>query len=428
MTDDASNLVLVGALAVAAALALASALSWQSARSGRKRLLRGDIEASKARADDLRQRHLAGELSREEFDRQQGLVAQGLLDQAVPGDAPSGALGRQVRARTLAVGALLVALVAGAWQAWLHRASPSDGGTRAPTAQSTAASQPMHGTLALSDAQLENMVTQSRKRISEAPKDAAAWAMLAHSYDMLGKFAESSKAYATLVTLMPKDAQVLADYADALAVTNGRTFAGEPTALVNKALEIDPRNIKALTLAGSAAFERQDFTEAIVRWQAARDLAADPKFAAEIDSSIATARAAAKGLPAPAPASRAVGANALAAASAVVTGHLTLADALQSSAPPDATVFVFARPVDGSRMPVAILRRHVRDLPLDFTLDDSMAMVPEARLSKVAMVVVGARISKRGDVAPQAGDMQGLTAPVSVGTRGVKLEIGEVLK
>jgi len=89
---------------------------------------------------------------------------------------------------------------------------------------------------------------------------------------------------------------------------------------------------------------------------------------------------------------------------------------------------VFARPVDGSRMPVAILRRHARDLPLDFALDDSMAMVPDARLSRVARVIVGARISRRGDVAPQAGDMQGLSAPVDVGTRGIKLEISEVLQ
>jgi cytochrome c-type biogenesis protein CcmH len=250
--------------------------------------------------------------------------------------------------------------------------------------------------------------------------------MLAHSYDVLGKFAESSKAYATLARLVPRDAQVLADYADALAVANGRTLAGEPTVLVNKALEIDPRNVKALTLAGSAAFERQEFAEAIARWQAARDLIRDPRFASEIDASLATARAAARGATLPPPA--AASARSLAAASAVVSGRITLADDLQSKAPPDATVFVFARPVDGSRMPVAILRRHVRDLPLQFSLDDSMAMVPDARLSKVSTVVVGARISRRGDVAPEAGDMQGLSAPVSVGTRGIKLEISEVLQ
>jgi cytochrome c-type biogenesis protein CcmH len=129
-----------------------------------------------------------------------------------------------------------------------------------------------------------------------------------------------------------------------------------------------------------------------------------------------------------APTAMAASGPAVAAASAVVSGRITLADDLQSKAPPDATVFVFARPIDGSRMPVAILRRHVSDLPLQFSLDDTMAMVPEARLSRTSQVVVGARISRRGDVAPVAGDMQGLTAPVAVGTRDIKLEISEVLQ
>ena len=79
-------------------------------------------------------------------------------------------------------------------------------------------------------------------------------------------------------------------------------------------------------------------------------------------------------------------------------------------------------------MPVALIRTKVRDLPADFSLDDAKAMVPEARLSQVRTVVVGARISERGDVTPRAGDMQGWSAPVPVGTRGIRLEISEVLK
>jgi cytochrome c-type biogenesis protein CcmH len=78
-------------------------------------------------------------------------------------------------------------------------------------------------------------------------------------------------------------------------------------------------------------------------------------------------------------------------------------------------------------MPVAILRRRVRELPADFSLDDSMAMVRDLRLSQAGTVVVGARVSMRGDVSPAPGDLQGLSAPVSVGTRGIRLEISEVL-
>jgi len=412
MTNDTSTLVTVGALTVAIALALASALSWQRARAGHRRNLAADIDGSVQLADDLRRRRMAGELTQEEFDVRQGAIAEGLLAQRADDAAAAAPPGRRACA-------LLVALAAAVFHEWTTRpSSVAEAGRPAASPPATAV-EPASGAHALSDAQLEHMVAQSRQRVQAAPQDAAAWAMLAHSYDMLGKFAESSKAYAMLARLVPKDAQVLADYADALAVANGRTLAGEPTVLVNKALEIDPRNVKALTLAGSAAFERQDFSEAIARWQAARDLAKDPRFASEIDASLATARAAAKGQAVPAAA--AASARPLAAASA-------LADDLQAKVPADATLFVFARPVDGSRMPVAILRRHARDLPLDFALDDSMAMVPDARLSRVARVIVGARISRRGDVAPQAGDMQGLSAPVDVGTRGIKLEISEVLQ
>jgi cytochrome c-type biogenesis protein CcmH len=426
MTNDTSTLVTVGALTVAIALALASALSWQRARAGHRRNLAADIDGSVQLADDLRRRRMAGELTQEEFDVRQGAIAEGLLAQRADDAAAAAPPGRRARTWALAACALLVALAAAVFHEWTTRpSSVAEAGRPAASPPATAV-EPASGAHALSDAQLEHMVAQSRQRVQAAPQDAAAWAMLAHSYDMLGKFAESSKAYAMLARLVPKDAQVLADYADALAVANGRTLAGEPTVLVNKALEIDPRNVKALTLAGSAAFERQDFSEAIARWQAARDLAKDPRFASEIDASLATARAAAKGQAVPAAA--AASARPLAAASAVVSGRITLADDLQAKVPADATLFVFARPVDGSRMPVAILRRHARDLPLDFALDDSMAMVPDARLSRVARVIVGARISRRGDVAPQAGDMQGLSAPVDVGTRGIKLEISEVLQ
>jgi cytochrome c-type biogenesis protein CcmH len=78
-------------------------------------------------------------------------------------------------------------------------------------------------------------------------------------------------------------------------------------------------------------------------------------------------------------------------------------------------------------MPLAILRKRVKDLPLTFTLDDSMALSPAARLSSAKALVVGARISKRGDATATPGDLQGLSAPVSPGASGLKIEIVEVV-
>ncbi len=92
------------------------------------------------------------------------------------------------------------------------------------------------------------------------------------------------------------------------------------------------------------------------------------------------------------------------------------------------TVFVFARAEQGPKMPLAILRKTVADLPLRFELDDSMAMSPNFRLSRQASVVVGARISRQGDAQPRAGDWQGLAEPVAPGSEDVKIVINSLIQ
>ncbi len=325
--------------------------------------------------------------------------------------------------------AVLVLMVLGG--AYLYEAAKSAppvavGPQAAPDSSAPAASSAPKPLKALSDEQLERTIAQSLIQTQSEPKNASAWAMLAHSYAMLGKFAESAKAYATLAQLLPRDAQVLADHADVLAVVNGRSFKGEPIALLKRALAIDPANAKALVLMGSASFEAQDPTQAMSYLERARAAASDPALRRDIDASLAQAKAsAATAAPVQAKASgNAVGAGAV----AQVSGRVSLAEGLRAKAPAQATLFLYARPVDGSRMPVAFLRRSVTDLPLNFSLDDSMGMVPNVSLSKFSSVVVVARISVRGDVTPAAGDLEGVSAPVPVGSKNVKLEITEVLK
>jgi cytochrome c-type biogenesis protein CcmH len=108
-----------------------------------------------------------------------------------------------------------------------------------------------------------------------------------------------------------------------------------------------------------------------------------------------------------------------------VSGIVTLAPGLKDQVAPDETLFVFARAVDGPRMPLSILRKRVKDLPLQFTLDDSLAMSPDAKLSSVSQVIVGARISKSGNAMPQPGDLQGQAPPARVGSNDLKIEISE---
>jgi cytochrome c-type biogenesis protein CcmH len=283
---------------------------------------------------------------------------------------------------------------------------------RAPaTAPPAAASSAAHP---LKSEQLERSIAEMRDRVKASPNDATAWAMLAHSYDMLGRYSDARPIYARLVELRPSDPQVLADAADSLAQANGRKLQGEPLKLIQRALNLDPQNLKALSLAGTEAFDRKDAANAIAYWERARAQVTDKALIEEIDVNLSAARAMQK--------------RVASGAGDFVTGQIVLADKLKARVSAGDTLFVFARPAEGSRMPVALMRRRAGELPLEFKLDDSMAMVPQARLSLQSRVVVGARISKRGDATPSAGDLQGFSAPVTVGTQGLKVEISEAVQ
>ena len=117
-----------------------------------------------------------------------------------------------------------------------------------------------------------------------------------------------------------------------------------------------------------------------------------------------------------------------AAGGATIRGTVRLAPALAMMAAPTDAVFIFARPAEGSRMPLAIVRKQVKDLPVDFVLDDSMAMSPGAKLSLFPQVVVSARVSKSGQAVPSAGDLSGQSAPIAPTASGLLIEINEVVK
>ncbi len=291
--------------------------------------------------------------------------------------------------------------------------------------------------------QIEAMVDGLAKRLEgqTTPQegDLQAWTMLANSYAVLQRFPEASKAFARARALSPDNAQLLADHADALAMIQGRSIEGEPGRLVMRALQLEPKNLKALTMAGSWAFERRDYAGAINYWSLAQPLAPPgTDFAAGLENSLQQARAAAvqsgplaaagtdKALPQAAAAGN-NGKPALTAATAQVSGEVQVTDVLAKRVQPTDTVFVFARAADGPRMPLAIIRRTAGDLPFAFTLDDSSAMNPQFPLSGARQVVIGVRISPTGDATPRSGDLTGQIGPVDLGAGKLVLMVDAVV-
>jgi cytochrome c-type biogenesis protein CcmH len=112
---------------------------------------------------------------------------------------------------------------------------------------------------------------------------------------------------------------------------------------------------------------------------------------------------------------------------ATIAGTVSLAPALAAKVAPTDTVYIFARAAEGPKMPLAIIRKQVKDLPIPFSLDDSMAMAPNFALSNFPSIVIGARISKSGSAAPQSGDLEGLSPAVKIGATGLSVVIDRAL-
>lgn len=269
------------------------------------------------------------------------------------------------------------------------------------------------------------------QRLRQAPDDADGWYTLARSYETLGRYADAVAAYQQVLRLFPGQPAVLADMADALLSAN----RGEPDAnaveAVAQALATQPDQPKALALAGMMALRRGDAAEALAHWERLQALLPpDSEAARQIQSNIAQARAMAAGTTAGSnralPASAGTKAEAkpagdASASAARISGQARIADALRGRVQPGDTVFILARPVEGSRMPLAILQWRVSDLPRAFVLDDSSAMSPDATLSRASKVRVEIRISRSGTAAARAGDLSGVLPDVAVGADGLEL-------
>ena len=271
---------------------------------------------------------------------------------------------------------------------------------------------------------VEKMVTEFAAKMEKEPDNLMGWAMLARSYRILGRNGDAEKAYVRAGSFVDADPQLLADYADVLAANANGSFAGKPLELINKALALDPNNLLALWLSGTADFNVQNYKAAVRSWEKlAKQLPPESNEARTIAESIAEARS--KGGLAPASPLVNASASAPVMSNQGVSGQVEITRELQSKIKSGDMLMVIARK-PGERMPVAVLKTAVTAFPMNFVLNDALAMSPNTLISQLPEVLIEVRISKTGMAMPEAGDLISKPQTIKVGTTNTRLMIDQV--
>lgn len=271
------------------------------------------------------------------------------------------------------------------------------------------------GTSSGSQMSMAEAVKNLAERMKADPTNIKGWQMLGRSYVSMRRFKEAADVYMHIYKQVGDETNVLLDYADVLAMSRNGKISGMPFQLVMTALNQAPNNTTALWLAGLGYAEKGEFNEAIKLWE--RLL---PLFAGNINSQNKVKSLIAKanlklGLPVVVKHEKQ---NEPIAATALPSIKVTvsLLDSFKNKVSPSDLVFIYAKASQGPPMPLAAVRKRVSDLPITIQLDDSMAMMPQMKLSSFPRVTVGARISKSGSPIGQSGDLEGIAKKVVVST------------
>lgn len=274
--------------------------------------------------------------------------------------------------------------------------------------------------------ELSKMADNLAKKLEEKPDNLQGWVMLGRTYRTLEKFEASLKAYDRALKLTADD-DLRIERVEVLAMQRQGNFDGEPWDIILDILQKDHQHYAALLMAGSASYAHEKYADALSYWQKARKpLTPDNPDVAGLEEAIASVQQKLGITPKPAqtqPAQTKLSSPAAGNSALSVSGKVSLSAALKSKTNPNDVVFIYATPANGERMPLAIFKTTVANLPFNFTLDDSTAMSPDRKLSAAGEVFVKVRISKSGNAMPQAGDLLGSIGPVKVGATGLLVEI-----
>ncbi|SDR80870.1 c-type cytochrome biogenesis protein CcmI [Pseudomonas oryzae] len=343
------------------------------------------------RIAELEAQYLAGALDQAQLDGGRAEAARELLADAEQGEGVRRSLGRWL---PLALAVLVPAVGFGLYLHW----GASD-------------ALRLREQLAVAPKNMDEVIARLEETVRLQPDQAEAWYFLGRSYMSQQRPKDAAPAFARAAELAGRQPELLGQWAQALYFAEGQKFTEQVRTLSEEALKLDPQEVTTLGLLGIAAFEEQRYGDAMAYWQ--RLVAVlepnDPSRQA-IEGGIERAREqlVARGEPVPeAP---------VAPAAVELKVRVSLAPELAGKVQPDDTLFVFARAASGPPMPLAAKRLKVSDLPVEVSLSDSDAMMPQLKLSSFAEIQLVARISRAGS--PMQGEWIGQSGVLKTAEAG----------
>jgi cytochrome c-type biogenesis protein CcmH len=404
-------------LAALLILVTLAVILWPLLRQPRAGTIATQTALLREQLDALKSAHASGLIDDASFQsRQQALSATALALIDTPSNAPPPST------LTARATALILVLLIPLTTLWLYEKIGTPHALAFAGINTSAAPDAAGGASTSNAPDLAKAADSLAAKMKDNPEDGQGWVLLARTYRAIERFPEASSAYAKALPLIDDDADVLAEAAEALGLSSSpRSLAGEPEALVDRALKVQPDNQNALFLKGLARAQANDPETAETIWEKLLTLMepGTPAQSAVVEQLNVVRRQLGKepqalpamptGTPAVATAPAASAGPAEGTTAAGIDVNVSIAPELAARIQPSDVLFVFARAEAGPPAPLAIQRLAASELPRTIRLDESMGMIAGMSLAQFPRVIIGARVSKSGNAQASPGDLEGLS-------------------
>jgi len=267
---------------------------------------------------------------------------------------------------------------------------------------------------------IDEAMASLKARLAQHPDDLQGWLLMGQAQTMLRQFDLARDAYGHALDLDANNGLAMVGWAETDSQSRpDHLIEGRARELLDKAVQVDATNQRALWLLGISDFQQGRYKEASATWRKLQPLL-DPSsnVAAAVEQQIAAADAKASGKP---------DEPAATATPPALDVQVAVAPALKDNLAAGDTLYVYARAENGPPMPLAVAKLDAGKLPASVVLTDGMGMTPQFKLSSAERVFVGARISKSGQAIAQPGDLEGDAGVVSTSTRDpIRISIDKV--